>query len=195
MPDKQPLSAGSLLDLIQSRRSCRAYRPDPVPRACLERMLEAARWAPSACNRQPWRFVVVTRPSLRAAIVARGLLPGLAAGWVAEAPVLVVMGMCRTVITHRVAPWVSGVDYPWIDLGIAGEHLALQAAELGLGACWIGWIRPDAIRKLVGWPASIRPAIIFTVGWPRAEPGAAPGPTEAPPKERLPVADLAQWLE
>ncbi len=165
-------------------------------------MLEAARRAPSACNRQPWRFVVVTRSETRAVIASRGLLPGLAAGWVAEAPVLIVMGLRRAVVTHRLAPLFSGVDYPLIDLGIAGEHLVLQATELGLGTCWIGWIRPGVIRKLVGWPASIKPAIVFTVGWPRVEPdqsgppaGAPVLPDDVPCTDRLPTSNLVQWLE
>lgn len=196
-PDESSFSA-----LIQSRWSCRAYCPDPVPREAIEKILESARWAPSACNRQPWRFTVVTRKDTRAAIASRGLLPALPAHWVAEAPVLIVMGMRRAVFTHRVVPWFSGVDYPWIDLGIAGEHLVLQATELGLGTCWIGWIRPDIIRKLVGWPISVRPAIVFTVGKPRSD-RSGPAtrhewpvvPDETRRTERLPLADLVQWIE
>jgi len=195
MPDQSQERESSLSALIRSRRSCRAYRSDPVPRDYLERMLEAARWAPSACNRQPWRFAVVTRSETRAAIAARGLLPGLSAGWVAEAPVLIVMGMCRSVVTHRIAPLVSGVDYPLIDLGIAGEHLVLQATELGLGTCWIGWIRPGVIRKLVGWPVSIQPAIVFTVGWPRIESDQLATSADAPQSDRLLPVDLVRWLE
>ncbi len=187
--------ASAFRALVEARRSCRAYRPDAVPRDRLEKMLEAARWAPSACNRQPWRFVVVTRKEVREAIATRGLLAGMSAGWVAEAPVLIVMGMRRATLTHRLAPLVSGVDYPWIDLGIAGEHLVLQATELGLGACWIGWIRPGVIRKLVDWPVAIRPAIVFTVGWPRVEPGQFAIPEDIPRTDRLPTAELVQWLE
>lgn len=191
-----------LARVIEARRSCRSYRPDPVPRKCLETMLEAARLAPSACNRQPWRFVVATRQELREAMASQGLLPGLSARWVAEAPVLIVMGMRRSILTHRVAPWVSGVDYPWIDLGIAGEHLVLQATAMGLGTCWIGWIRPRVIRKLVGWPAAVQPAIVFTVGWPCSERGGPAARPEWPAAadeiretERWPLSDLVKWLE
>ena len=202
MPERSQQQLSSFSALIRARQSCRAYRADPVQRDYLDRMLEAACRAPSACNRQPWRFVVVTRKETRAVIAARGLLPGLSAGWVAEAPVLIVMGMCRSVVTHRIAPLVSGVDYPLIDLGIAGEHLVLQATELGLGTCWIGWVRPGVIRKLVGWPVSIQPAIVFTVGWPRVESDQSAPPAgesavsdDVPRTDRLPPADLVQWLE
>lgn len=186
---------GVVSAVIEKRRSCRSYRPDPVPRDALDRMLEAARRAPSACNRQPWRFVVVTRRETRDAIASRGLLPGVSGRWVAEAPVLIVMGMCRAFLTHRVAPLMSGVDYSWMDLGIAGEHLVLQATELGLGTCWIGWIRSAVIRKLVGWPVSIRPAIVFTIGWPRSERGGPAAPDEIQGTDRLPSSDLIRWIE
>jgi len=84
-----------------------------------------------------------------------------------KAPVIIVLGMQRSVVTHRLAPLLSRVDYPWIDLGIAGEHLVLQATELGLGTCWIGWIRPAGVRKVIGWPRRIRPVALITVGWPQ----------------------------
>lgn len=195
MSDSLPSHVSLLSALIYSRRSWRAYRPDPVPREAIETMLEAARWAPSACNRQPWRFAVVTRRETREAIASRGLLPGMAARWVAEAPVLIVMGMNRAFLTHRVAPLMTGVDYAWMDLGIAGEHLVLQATELGLGTCWIGWIRPAVIRKLVGWPISVRPAIVFTVGWPRSERGESAVPDEVQRTDRLPSSALVRWME
>jgi nitroreductase len=64
--------------------------------------------------------------------------------------------MERSFVTHRLAASVSGVDYPWVDIGIAGEHLVLAATELGLGTCWIGWIRPRARALLaVEKPAAI----------------------------------------
>jgi len=113
---------------------------------------------------------------------------GLSMRWAAEAPVLIVLGMQRSVAVHRLAALFSRVDYPWIDLGIAGEHLVLQATALGLGTCWIGWIRPRRLRSLVGWPHSIRPAAVITLGWP--------ADTDAPPPRtpRKDMAELATWL-
>lgn len=178
----------SFLELVGQRHSCRAYRPDPVPREHIETMLAAARLAPSACNRQPWRFAVVTAEKTRRRLFDEGVLPGLRSGWILEAPVLVALGMHSSVVTHWIAPLVSKVDYPWLDLGIAGEHLVLQATELGLGTCWIGWIQPDGVRKAVGWPRSIRPAALITVGWPRAEEAG-----ERTGRKSLP--EIASWLE
>jgi nitroreductase len=136
----------------------------------VEQILEAARRAPSACNRQPWRFVVATGAPLRARLLAEGLLPGINMAWAAPAPVILVLGMKKSVLTHRIAPLVSKVEYPLLDLGIAGEHAVLQAAELGLGTCWIGWIRPKVVRRLVDWPADILPQALITLGWPAHPP-------------------------
>ena len=172
-------------DLVASRFSCRSYRADPVPRTAVEQLLEAARLAPSACNRQPWRFVVATEPELRARLLDEGVLPGLRMTWAAAAPVILVLGMKKSFITHTVAPLLSQVDYSLLDLGIAGEHAILQATELGLGTCWIGWIRPKEIRRIVGWPPDLMPQALITVGWP------ADRPERTAP--RLSLDDIATW--
>jgi len=180
----------AFLDLLRKRWSCRNYRTDPVPRGHLELMLEAARLAPSACNRQPWRFAVVIAPDLRMKLATQALLPGLGMmKWVAGAPVLVAIGLQRGFTTHRLAVWFAGVDFPWLDAGIAGEHMALQAAELGLGACWIGWIKPRAVRRIVGWPITVKPVALMSVGWP-----AVAQPAGGPEARRLTMADLCRWL-
>ena len=110
---------------IARRVSCRAYQPTPVPHAHLMQILEAARLAPSACNQQPWRFAVVRDADLRRRIVEDGFLPGARMTWALDAPVHMVIGMERSFVTHRLAPSVSGVDYPWADIGIAecAEHV------------------------------------------------------------------------
>lgn len=176
------------IELVKRRTSCRSYKPDPVPREYIERMLEAARHAPSACNKQPWRFAVVIDPELRGRLARNGVLPGLSSDWIAGAPVLVALGMECAVLTHRFAPLFSGVDYPWIDLGIAGEHFVLQAEELGLGTCWVGWIRPRRVRKLVGWPRHIRPAALITLGYPL---DTAP----ARRTDRHELSEIVRWVE
>jgi nitroreductase len=176
-------------DAIARRVSCRAYQPTPVPEAQLMQILEAARLAPSACNQQPWRFAVVRELDLRRRIVEEGFLPGIKMTWAIDAPVHVVVGMERSFVTHRIAASVSGVNYPWVDIGIAGEHLVLAATEFGLGTCWIGWIRPRVVGRIVGWPASVKPVVVITVGY-ACEPAAGMPPAS----RRKPLAELVQWL-
>jgi nitroreductase len=156
-----------LMDVIARRTSCRAYKPDPVSERDIHHILEAARLAPSACNRQPWRFAVVRTAAARQSIVEKGFLPGIRMTWALEAPVLIVIGMELSITTHQLGAAVSGVNYPWVDIGIAGEHLVLAAAEIGLGTCWIGWIRPRIIRRIVDWPLSIKPTVVVAVGYPQ----------------------------
>ncbi len=115
------------------------------------------------------------------------LLPVLELGWVATAPVIIVLGMTKSFVAHRVGPAISGIEYPLLDLGIAGEHLVLRATELGLGTCWVGWIKAKVVRKIVGWGGGIEPVSIITLGWPAEE-----------PKERTPrltLSETVKWIE
>ena len=179
----------SVAEAIARRVSCRAYKSDPVPQAQVLHILEAARLAPSACNQQPWRFAVVRDSALRQRIVEKGFLPGIKMTWAMAAPVHVVVGMETSFLTHRLAVSVSGVDYPWVDIGIAGEHLVLAATELGLGTCWIGWIKPRAIAQMVGWPRSVKPVVVITVGYPCGSDTATP-----PAFRRKRLEELVRWL-
>lgn len=172
-------------DIVSSRYSCRCYLTDPVPREDIVRILEAARLAPSACNKQPWRFVVATDETLRGKILEEGCLPGLGMKWAMAAPVILVLGMKKSLVTHKVAPLFSNVDYSLLDIGIAGEHAVLQATELGYGTCWIGWIKPKEVRKIVGWPKEILPQALITLGKP------ASAPEKHSP--RLSIGEIAEW--
>ena len=174
------------INLVKQRTSCRSYDPKPVPREHLELMLEAARLAPSACNKQPWRFVVVQDEATRMRLIEEAFLAGIPMKWAADAGAIIALGMEKSAITHRIAPKISGVDYPLLDLGITGEHLVLQAEELGLGTCWIGWIRPKEVRRIVGWPRSIEAVSLITVGWPASE--------ERKSRPRLSLEDITRWL-
>lgn len=174
------------MDLVKQRTSCRAYVPEAVPREMLEQMLEAARLAPSACNKQPWRFAVVQEESVRMRLINEAFLAGIPMKWAVNAGAIIAIGMEKAAITHRIAPMISGVDYPLLDLGISGEHLVLQAEELGLGTCWIGWIKPKMVREIVGWPRSIEPVSLITVGWP--------DPNQRRTRPRLGVDEIVKWI-
>jgi nitroreductase len=175
--------------VIARRVSCRAYKPTSVPQSHLMQILEAARLAPSACNQQPWRFAVVRELDLKRRIVEEGFLPGIKMNWAIDAPLQVVIGMERSFLTHRIAASVSGVNYPWVDIGIAGEHLVLAATELGLGTCWIDWIKPRVVARIVGWPSSVKPVVVITVGY------ACDGDAGIPPAtRRKSLAELVRWL-
>jgi nitroreductase len=133
----------------------------------LDRCFEAARLAPSACNSQPWSFLVVDQPQLknRLADAALGGLYSMCA-FAKGAPVLVVLITESSKKVARMGGFWRGVPYNLIDIGIAGEHFALQAAEEGLGTCWLGWFDEKAVKKVLVLPRSTRIDVLFSVGWP-----------------------------
>lgn len=170
------------LDLAGNRNSCRKYIcGKPVPFKFIEECIGAARLSPSACNRQPWRFVIVTDDEKRRNICDRCLMPGIPMPWLRDAPVIVVLCLELSFIVHKAAPFLSGVPYHMLDAGIAGEHFVLAAESLGLGTCWIGWFKEKPVKKVLGIPSSVRIASLISLGWP-AEKGRSP---EKMPLEKI----------
>ena len=157
---------GGLKQVILARRSVRRFDGRPVERELLRSCVDAARLAPSAENVQPWRFLVIDDPALKARL-AEGAFSGVyrVTRWAEKAPVLVVLFAELDILANRLGKRVTGIDYYLLDLGIAGEHFCLQAAELGLGTCWIGWFSPGGVRKALGTPRRLRPAALFAVGY------------------------------
>jgi len=161
----------TLDELIHARRSIRKYADRPVERAKLEAVIEAARLAPSACNSQPWRFVVVAEPAIRAKLIEEGLggviVPN---SWAGSAPAVIVACSDIDLINHKIAEKVQGVEYHLIDMGIALEHMALKAVELGLGTCYIGWFNAKPLQKLLKLPGSWKVECLLTIGYPETIP-------------------------
>ena len=185
MTNSDTIPTQPFMKLVEHRTSCRSYSTDPVPNEALEKMIAAARLAPSACNRQPWRFAIVTDPAVRMRLVRESFLPGISMRWAENAGAIIALGMKRSIVTHQIAPKISGVDYSLLDIGIAGEHLVLQATELGLGTCWIGWIQPKKARRIIGWPRSVNVVSLITIGWPDGE---------RQPRPRLPKEEITTWI-
>jgi nitroreductase len=157
----------TFLDLVRTRQSERRYAPTQVPRAIVERCLEAARLAPSACNSQPWTFIVVDDEAVRNRL-AEAAFSGLYSmnRFAAKAPVLVAVVTERSKYVARLGGQMRGVQYSLIDIGIACEHFILQAAEEGVGSCWLGWFNEGAVKKVLGLPRGARIDVIISVGYP-----------------------------
>jgi nitroreductase len=160
----------NFLDLVRKRQSVRGYSPQPVERAKIERCLEAARLAPSACNAQPWTFIVVDDADLKnrlADLTADRWLP--LNHWTKQAPVHVAVVVEQANLTARIGARVKKKAFPWIDLGIAAEHFCLQAAADGLGTCMLGWFKEEKARDLLKIPRDKRLGLIITLGYPANE--------------------------
>jgi nitroreductase len=154
-------------ELIIERRSVRRYEQKPVDRSLLEQLAEAVRLAPSASNQQPWRLVFVDDPQLHKK-VAEATFDGVVSfnRFAVGAPVLVVLCREKPRMLNRVAGVMKGIDWTLLDTGIAAEHLCLQAAELGLGTCMLGWFDEVRIKKLLGIPRTTGIGLVITIGWP-----------------------------
>jgi nitroreductase len=172
------------IDIVKKRRSVRRYRPDVVPRELIEQCLEAVRHAPTACNTQSWKFIVV-EGGLKERLVTESL-GGLVVPnrFAAEAPVIVVIAADLDFVTHRVGGAIKGIDYRLIDAGIAGEHFVLQAAELGLGTCWIGWFDQKAVKRVLSLPGGWAVSAMITLGYPSEPPGE---------KKRKELQDISEY--
>lgn len=157
-------------ELVRSRRSVRRYLDRPVEREKVVACLEAARLAPSAENVQPWRFLVIDDPAVKerfAATVFKGIYSF--SRFAAKAPVLILVLARPDVLANRLGRQIQGVAFYLIDIGIAGEHLALQAEELGLGACWMGWFNIRGARRFFRVPRKYKIVCLMALGYPEAK--------------------------
>jgi nitroreductase len=161
-----------LYEAIERRRSVRGYKPTPVEEEKLQRILEAARLAPSAANRQPWVFYVIKDEAKRLA-----LKEAYGREWFYSAPVIIVACAKPTVGWVR----MDGKSYLEVDVAIALEHLILAATAEGLGTCWIGAFDPDAVRRVLDLGEDAEPIALTPVGYPDV----TPKPTQRKPLYEL----------
>jgi nitroreductase len=150
------------LELAKKRYSVRAYKPDPVEDDKLQNVLEAARLAPTACNIQPFQFIVIHTKGKETEL--RRIY---SASWFVQAPIIIAAcGIPSESWGRR-----DGKNYCDVDVTIAMDHLILSATELGLGTCWIGAFNPDAARELLGLPSDVEPIAFTPLGYPADQPG------------------------
>jgi nitroreductase len=157
----------NFLNLVKERYSVRRYSNKPVQREKIERCIEAARLAPSTCNSQPWRFIVVEDTKLKEAIARETYSKVLSFNSFSKgAPVLIIVISERKNISAKIAGIIKKRDFSLIDIGIAAEHICLQAVEEGLGTCMLGWFDEEAVKKLLNIPKQKRIELIITLGYP-----------------------------
>lgn len=160
----------TFLDLVRKRQSVRQYQPGArIPRDVLDRCLEAARLAPSACNSQPWSFLVVDDPaqvrSLAEEFCTRS--PYGMNRFAADASAMVIVVTEKMKWAARIGAQFRSVQYSLIDVGIACEHLVLQAVEEGLGSCWLGWFNERAVKRRFGLSRGQKVDLLICLGYAR----------------------------
>ena len=151
-----------IYEAIRNRVSTRAYLPDTVEAEKLERILEAARLAPSGKNGQPWTFIVITDAGTR-----ERLVPACKnQKFVGEAPVVVAVCGREELAYQKMGGYWNSLP---VDIGIAIEHLMLAAQAEGLGTCWIGAFFEEEVREILEVPADVKILALTPLGYPAAD--------------------------
>ncbi len=163
------------INLLQQRYSVRAYKSNPVEESKLQQVLEAARMAPTAANRQPFQLVVIHTAGRQAELKRLYYRD-----WFSQAPLVI------SICALPEAAWVrqDGKNYADVDATIAMDHLILSAADLGLGTCWVAAFDPAAAREILRLPDGVEPIAFTPLGYPADQPR---------PKERKPLSELVRY--
>ena len=169
--------------LILNRQSDRRYLPDSVSKNDIIKCLEAARMAPSACNSQPWKFIVVDEKEKLQEIADAAEGFGMNK-FAQNAPIIVAVVLEKMNASARIGSLLKRKDYCMLDLGMAVEHFCLQAADLGLGTCIMGWFNEKRIGKLLNAPRGKRIPLLITLGHPN---------NMTRRKSRKPMEEISSW--
>lgn len=162
------------LELVQKRYSTRSYKPDPVEEHKLQQILEAARLAPTAANRQPFQLLVIRTMGRETELRRIYDKP-----WFVQAPVII----CACGVPAQAWVRQDGKNYCDVDVAIAMDHLILAAADVGLGTCWVGAFDPKAAREILKLPDGVVPIAFTPLGYPNDQLG---------PKKRKPLDELVK---
>lgn len=165
------------MDLARDRYSCRCYDGVPVPDNTVRNILEAARMAPSACNRQPWLFVVANTPEL-----AQVIASAYDREWIRTASTFIIACGDHGQSWHR----ADGKNHCDIDVAIAAEHICLAASSMGLATCWVCNFDKEKIIRGFDLPGNIEPIAIIPVGRAAEE-------MPAPQKKRKTLEEITVW--
>lgn len=158
------------IDLARKRRSLRHYLDKPIQRRELLSCLEAGRLAPSACNAQPWKFVIIDdkktinrlSQEIFHTVYSFNKFAGQAAAWIVAAS-------DKETFLRKAAGRFKGTNYYLIDIGIACEHIVLEAESLGIGSCWIGWFDEKKLKRSLAIPKKNKLDIIIALGYPKSK--------------------------
>jgi nitroreductase len=159
-------------EVISKRRSIRAYKKDPVDDSKLGRILNAARLAPTAANKQPFSLIVVKDEETKLK-----LKDAYSQEWFFTAPVIV----CACALPDDAWKRNDGKGYVDVDVAIAMDHLILAASAEGLGTCWIAAFKPEVVREVLNIPDNMEPLVLTPLGYPET----IPEPTFRKPLEEI----------
>jgi len=164
--------------LIHKRYSCRHYSPDPIEEELFAKVLEAARLAPTAANRQPFQIIIIKTQPNEAKLL--GIYPR---DWFVQPPI--VLCVCSQPELGWTRKNFDNQSYAVVDAAIVVDHITLQAADLGLGTCWIGAFDADKVAEVLELDEGVVPAHVLPLGYPTEMPDARP---------RKPMAEVVRYV-
>lgn len=154
-------------ELITVRQSVRKYTDKTVEKEKIKKLIEAVHFAPSACNSQPWKLIIVDDLKLKNEVAKATFNKAISFNkFVIQAPVIAVLIIEKAKLIAQIGGSIKNQEYPQYDIGIAAAHFCLQAAELGLGTCMIGWFDEKKIQQLLNIPKKRKVGVLITLGYP-----------------------------
>lgn len=157
----------SFTELVIARRSVRSYKKAPLKRADIEKCVEAARYAPSACNSQPWKFIIVDDPNILDIIAGSAFGSPMGMNkFVKESSAIVMILSRREKLTAWMGSKLRRTSFRRIDIGLATGHFVLKAQELGIGSCILGWFKERKIKRLLQVPRKEKIELAISMGIP-----------------------------
>jgi len=155
-------------ELVNQRQSVRRYSDKTVEQDKIEIILKSAQMAPSACNSQPWHFIVCNDEIIRNK-VAKATFSDLLNfnKFALQAPVIIVIVLEKPKNITKIGAAIKNREFPLYDIGIVAEHICLQATELGLGTCMLGWFNEKEIMNILSIPSHKRIGLVITLGYPK----------------------------
>ena len=157
-----------LKELILERQSARSYLDQPVEEEKLQQCIETARLSPSACNAQPWKFIIVDDAKLKNEVAENAASFGMNK-FAVQAPIIVAVTLEKPNLSSKIGSVLKNKEYTLLDIGFAVSQFCLQATELGLSTCIIGWFNEKQIRKILNIPTSKRIPLLITLGYSDSE--------------------------
>lgn len=156
---------GNFKDLLLKRQSDRKYTSQKVEEEKILACLEAGRLSASACNSQPWSFVVIDQEPVLQQAQKRIATMGMNR-FVKQVPVLIAIVLEKPNFTASIGSVIKDKEYPLLDIGIASNNICMQATELGLGSCILGWFDEKGLKQLLDVPESKRIPLVIALGYP-----------------------------
>ncbi|MBN2668517.1 MAG: nitroreductase family protein [Bacteroidales bacterium] len=153
-------------ELVNTRQSVRQYSNKPIDRTLIAEIVESCRLAPSASNSQPWKLIIVDEPQLKNEVAEATYSKAVSFNKFApQAQAIAVIVIEKPRLITQVGGFLKNREFPLIDIGIIAEHFCLQAAELGIGTCMLGWFNEKKIKNLLKIPKSKRIGLVITLGY------------------------------